>query len=170
MPSKKPDEAVKKTKWARNVIITAVAFALFLSFLAVFSVKDARAPAPTGGLSDASGCEGLSTQHGCYSLERAESNQARIKGLSDRDSLAPQSGMLFVFDPPAEQCIWMKDMRFDLDIIWLDEAKKVIKLEQAVKPETYPASFCAANTKYVIEMNSGDAQALGLAAGQQLTL
>ncbi len=170
MSNKTPKAIGKKTKWARNVAITALGFALFLSFLTALSFEETKAP---GGNVPASSeskvCEGLTVQEACYSLEKVTTNEARIKGLSDRSELKPQTGMLFVFTTPRQQCIWMKDMKFNLDIIWLDETKKINKIEQNVSPATYPSSFCADNTKYVIELNSGDIAKLQLNVGDNLT-
>lgn len=64
----------------------------------------------------------------------------------------------------------MKDMRFSLDIIWLNEAGIITKIEKQVSPETYPADFCSPNTKYVIELNAGTAEQARLKVGQTLQL
>lgn len=171
MSNKTPKATVKKTKWARNVVLTALGFALVLSFLAAFSFEEKKAPSGNNApqSSNSNSCDGLRVQEVCYPLERADTNEKRIKGLSAHPELKPQTGMLFIFDNPERQCIWMKDMNFNIDIIWLDTTKKITKIEQNVSPATYPNSFCADNTKYVIELNSGDAAKLQLGIGQQLT-
>ena len=110
-------------------------------------------------------CSGVQLQTGCYELERADTNEQRMKGLSDRDSLGDKSGMLFTFETSEEQCFWMKDMKFNIDMIWLNEAKEIIKVEKNVSPSTYPESFCAEQTKYVLEFNSGVSDQDGLKVG-----
>jgi uncharacterized membrane protein (UPF0127 family) len=62
----------------------------------------------------------------------------------------------------------MKDMRFSIDIIWLDEAKKINMIKSNIEPATYPESFCSADTKYVIELNQGTAARLGFSPGLKL--
>lgn len=169
MLNKTPKETGKKTKWARNVAITAVGFALILSFIAALRFEDIKAPAAdTPAPTSSNTCAGLFVLKTCYPLERAETEEARIKGLSGRSELKAQTGMLFVYDNPGRQCIWMKEMNFNLDIIWLDEAKKITKIKQNVPPSSYPDSYCTDNTKYVIELNSGDAAKLQLADGNKL--
>lgn len=148
----------------RKTFIAAVF--LFLAVLAAFLIFSNR-PAPPPAVNN-SGCIGLQLKDQCIPLERAEKNPARVKGLSGKESLNPGTGMLFVFDKVTEQCMWMKDMRFSIDMIWLDEEKKIKKIEQNVAPETYPAAFCAEDTKYVIELNSGSVQKFGFAVGQEL--
>lgn len=104
----------------------------------------------------------------CLNIERAATHQKRQQGLSGREAMPENSGMLFVFDEASQQCIWMKDMKFDLDIIWLDESKTINKIEKSVSPATFPRSFCAENTKYVLELNSGSINAYGLNVGTTL--
>ncbi len=80
----------------------------------------------------------------------------REKGLGSRVELASGRGMLFIFDDRGEHCFWMKDMKFPIDIVWLDETKTIIAKEVNVSPETYPRSFCPGQpSKYVIEVKSG---------------
>ncbi len=148
--------------------------AVALLFLAaiIFISKHVEAPTVGNTVSSkpkTSDCNGLLVQENCYVLEQADTPQKQIKGLSDRDSLPARTGMLFVFDGSEQRCMWMKDMHFNLDIIWLDQTKKIIKIEQNLSPATYPNTFCADNTTYVIELNSGDAATLQLAIGDQLT-
>jgi uncharacterized membrane protein (UPF0127 family) len=107
----------------------------------------------------------------CYNLERAETNDARLKGLSGRENLPETSGMLFVFDVIENQCMWMKDMKISNDMIWLDETKKVIKIQENVAPETYPNAFCSEKpAKYVIELNAGQVKRSKLELGSAISL
>ncbi len=103
--------------------------------------------------------------------EVVDTEPLREQGLSGRDALAQDSGMLFVFDRPDVWGIWMKDMRFSLDIVWLNEAGKVITLKQNVAPDTYPEAFYPASPAlYVVELPAGWAAARGVAEGSQFVL
>jgi uncharacterized membrane protein (UPF0127 family) len=103
------------------------------------------------------------------SLEIASSNAARERGLGGRAHVAANKGMLFVFDKPTATCFWMKDMRFPIDIIWLNAAKQVTYVQPSVAPRTYPKTFCPKSpASYVIELNAGQAQALGISTGKTL--
>lgn len=110
----------------------------------------------------------LQIENNCFELEVADTEAEHIKGLSERNGLPQNQGMLFVFRQTEEQCFWMKDMRFNLDIIWTDEHKRITKIEKSVSPDTYPDSFCADNTKYVLEFNRGFADKYGLKTGTKL--
>lgn len=107
----------------------------------------------------------------CYNLEKATTNEAQIKGLSGRSRMPEKSGMLFIFESPDQQCMWMKDMIISNDMIWLDESKRVIKIEQKVMPESYPKTFCSESpAKYVIELNGGQIEKNQLRIGDTVSL
>jgi len=106
-----------------------------------------------------------------YHLEIVSTAESQQKGLGSRRNMASDRGMIFVFDPPATQCFWMKDMQFPLDIIWLNSAKQVTKVAANVSPSSYPEKYCSDNaTKYVIEINAGEAKKADIAVGDTLKL
>lgn len=107
----------------------------------------------------------------CYDLEKATTNEAQIKGLSGRSNMPEKTGMLFIFDTPDQQCMWMKDMKISNDMIWLDESKRVIKIEQKVLPESYPKTYCSESpAKYVIELNGGQVEKNQIRIGDTVSL
>lgn len=88
-------------------------------------------------------------------VDIASSDVERARGLSGRVSLGANSGMLFVFDGPGKNMFWMKDMNFPIDIIWLDENKKIIYIKENLSPKTYPEVFGPeVPSMYVLEVNS----------------
>jgi uncharacterized protein len=106
-----------------------------------------------------------------YTLEIVVSAEERQTGLSGRETIAANEGMLFVEPKPKIVCMWMKDMSFAIDIIWLDDKKIIRHLEERVSPKTYPKSFCpSVKTKYVIELPSGTIDKHELVLGQKLPL
>lgn len=89
----------------------------------------------------------------------ARTSDEMQKGLSGRPALDPDKGMLFLFSVEGTYQFWMPDMRFPIDIIWMDAAKKVVSVSADVSNE-----FDAANPKfytpsspvqYVLEVNAG---------------
>lgn len=103
-----------------------------------------------------------------YVLEIKDTDDERQQGLSGRDSLSKEAAVLFVFDSNARRCFWMKDMKFAIDIVWLDEHKKVVAVEHSVKPSTYPDNFCH-DGKYVAEFVAGTAKSNGNDVGTQFS-
>lgn len=85
----------------------------------------------------AAGCNRVSTVNingHIVNVEIAETSKQRELGLSGRQSLASDAGMLFVFEEPDRYGFWMKDMNFPLDFIWIKDSK-VIEITSNV-PET----------------------------------
>ncbi|MDO8487173.1 MAG: DUF192 domain-containing protein [Candidatus Curtissbacteria bacterium] len=104
----------------------------------------------------------------------AKNADQRKKGLAGRDGLEISRGTLFVFDDSGSWAIWMKDMKFPIDIIWIDENKKVVYIVQSALPEpgkkdsqltVYRPS---GNSKYVLELNAGITNANNLQIGDSV--
>ena len=107
---------------------------------------------------------------GIITIEFARSAADRQKGLSGREELSASDGMLFVFEESGmRNCFWMKDMNFAIDMIWMDDNKKVLNVQSHVAPETYPESFCPeGDAKYGLEVKAGQAEKLGIKNGETL--
>ena len=100
-----------------------------------------------------------------FNISIAISPEARKKGLSGRSTLSSGTGLFFIFDSLSYQSMWMPDMNFPLDIIWLDENMRVVNVNYNVKPcETDDCQSYASVklVKYAIEMRAGDANKYGL--------
>lgn len=111
----------------------------------------------------------LGTGTGRYTLETADTDIERVKGLSGRSCIGEYQGMLFAFDEPGKHGIWMKDMLFPVDILWLDADKKVIDKRANVSPDSYPEVFYpATDASYVIELAAGAATENDIRLGTML--
>lgn len=101
--------------------------------------------------------------------EIADTPSKQIKGLSGKNELKENQGMLFVYSKPGFYSIWMKDMKFPIDIVWVDENKKIIGVENEVRPESYPKSFEPSGlAKYALEINSGFVKKYGIGVGKTM--
>lgn len=102
-------------------------------------------------------------------LDLATTSAARSQGLSGRASLGSNAGMLFVFEEPGLYGFWMKEMKFSLDLIWLDSKGKVVDITTNLRPQTYPKAFYPVSpVKYVIEVNAGWTKINNLEVGDTL--
>lgn len=100
--------------------------------------------------------------------EVVDTPEDRHKGLSGRESLAEGDGMLFIFEETDAHSFWMPDMRFALDIIWLDESMKVVYIKENATPESYPELFTPSTPAlYVLEVSSGFSKEKGIVVGDQ---
>jgi uncharacterized protein len=101
--------------------------------------------------------------------EYAETREQLSKGLSGRESLPANAGMVFDFEEPGNNCLWMQDMKIPIDMIWLNENKRVITIEENVTPDTYPKTFCPdLPATYAIEVNAGTVGRASVHKGDQL--
>lgn len=89
-------------------------------------------------------------------VELARTPMEQIRGLSGRPGLAPSHGMLFVYNRPQPVSIWMKDMRFPLDIVWIRDGR-IVKIEKHAPPLTPagPERIYTATADLVLEVPAG---------------
>ena len=89
----------------------------------------------------------------------AMTNEQIIKGLVIKDQLKENEGMLFVYQLPAKYTFSMRGMKFPIDIIWLDNARKVIHIEHSLEPcpsdIDCPKYIPSAAALYVLETIAG---------------
>ena len=99
----------------------------------------------------------------------ALSSEEQTKGLSIKDSLKSNEGMIFPYESPRTLRLWMKDMKFPIDILWLDADKKVVHIEEGLQP-CGPLLPCPSYTpdvqaQYVLETVAGFSSANGITTG-----
>lgn len=103
-------------------------------------------------------------------VEVVDTPEKRTLGLSYRESLASDSGMLFVMPGRRVSSFWMKEMRFPLDIIWID-GDKIVNLSQDLPPggpqpkNSYSSLY---PVDQVLEVNAGFAEKNGIKVGDQV--
>jgi uncharacterized membrane protein (UPF0127 family) len=96
----------------------------------------------------------------------AETRAERLQGLSGTTILPLDMVKFFIFPNDGPHPIWMKDMRYPLDIIWLDAQGVVVHYEEVVDPATYPQTFQSPiPARYVVEANAGFIATHGLGLG-----
>ena len=105
-----------------------------------------------------------------YRAEVVDSPRARAKGLSGRKSLDENRAMLFEFSDSDFHSFWMKDMQFSIDIIWMDEVRRVVHVEQGLQPDEPPHKSYrpGKKAKYVLEVAAG--QADNVAIGDKMAV
>ncbi len=97
-----------------------------------------------------------------------------MRGMMFRDSLAPDRGMLFIHGSPGNYPYWMYQVRIPLDIIWLDEKRRIVEIHANAPPCLKKASECpnyGGNQRalFVLELAGGMAARYGLRVGDVLT-
>lgn len=95
-------------------------------------------------------------------------DEDRAMGLMFRPSLALDRGMLFLFEQPDFHGIWMKNCKFPIDILWLDEARTIVHVENSVPPcksEPCPVYQPLRKASWVVELSAGQARREGAVVG-----
>lgn len=109
-----------------------------------------------------------------YTVELADTDEKRARGLMFRDSMPEDAGMLFVHDREEPQAYWMKNTRIALDILYFDAQRKLVSQQRDVPPcsagNACPPYPSRAPALYVLELNAGQAAKLGLQDGMELRL
>ena len=115
----------------------------------------------------------LEAPNGRLSCELASTPTERAAGLSNRTSLCPACCMLFSFESSGRHGFWMKDMRFPIDIVFLDGDGRVVDAwenAQPCTPQACPVRYPAADARYVVEVNAGAAGRFGMVSGGLVAL
>lgn len=101
----------------------------------------------------------------------AVTQREKERGLGGRRNLAPNRGMLFVYDHPEQFEFWMKDMRFPLDFIWIS-GKTIVDITRNVpsplEGERPAAVKPAVAVDKVLEVNAGIVDRLGIQVGDRV--
>ena len=108
-----------------------------------------------------------------FNVELANDDASRAQGLMFRDDMPADHGMLFLFDEPEERQFWMKNCRMPLDILYFDEKYKLVSVQQRVpacRSEPCPVYPSEGAAKYVLELNAGVANKLGVKPGDAIKL
>ena len=106
-----------------------------------------------------------------FNTEVAATSVQKVAGLGGRPCIESNQAMLFDFGKPSQYAIWMKDMRFPIDIVWINVDHKVVGVESGVEPSTYhsknPYFINDKNhiAQYVLELKSHRTDELHITIG-----
>ena len=133
------------------------------------------APAPTAAASTsaAGGARATMPSGAVYKLELALTPEDQAQGLMYRESLAPNTGMLFVFPTSEPHHFWMKNTMIPLDMIWMDAAGKVVFISAHTPPckaDPCPTYGPDGPARQVLEIAGGMAAKEKITVGSTLSL
>jgi uncharacterized membrane protein (UPF0127 family) len=126
----------------------------------------------TAGCATADGGSWVELKGKRFSVEIADDDAERQRGLMFRDEMPADHGMIFIHDEEMPQAYWMKNTKIPLDILYFDHARKLVSAQERVPPcslgDQCPPFASEEPALYVLELNAGLAESLGVKAGDEL--
>ena len=103
-----------------------------------------------------------------FTVEVARSLEQQQTGMMNRNSLAPDRGMVFPYDPPQPVAFWMKNTLISLDLIFIAPGGKILSIEANAVPLSLDQLPSGGPIEAVLELAGGRAAELGLQPGDQV--
>lgn len=105
-----------------------------------------------------------------FDLRVARTASELERGLSGTASLAPDEAMLFVLPARGSAGVWMKDMAYPIDIMWLDDRMSVVDVLRSAQPSSYPKTIYTPSSPstFVVEMADGTVARHGITPGMRV--
>nr|WP_243835312.1 DUF192 domain-containing protein [Maribacter spongiicola] len=104
-----------------------------------------------------------------FNIEFAETDYETQTGLMYRKGMDSNQGMLFIFPDERMHSFYMKNTEFPLDIIYIKEDLKIASFQENAQPLNESGLTSQVPIKYVLEINGGLAQELGLSIGDSIS-
>ena len=102
-----------------------------------------------------------------FKTEIVSDKDAMAKGLGGKDSICSQCAMLFQFEIPGKYAFWMKDMKFPIDIIWINDSK-IVFIEKNVSPSKMDTMIPSQEADQVLEINGGKVDKFDIKIGDEV--
>ena len=100
-----------------------------------------------------------------FQVEIAETPEQRAQGLMFRRQMAADAGMLFLFGGSQVRGMWMKNTLIPLDMLFIDETGKIVRIEERTVPHSERAIVSGGPVSAVLELNAGTASRLMIKPG-----
>ena len=103
-----------------------------------------------------------------FRVEVADDHAERAQGLMHRKQMSAGAGMLFVYQKTAAASFWMENTLIPLDMLFADERGRITHIHHNAIPLDRTPISSAGPVRYVLEINGGLSQAMGLTVGSEL--
>lgn len=106
-----------------------------------------------------------------FNVTIARTDFERQRGLSGTNNLASNQAMLFIFPDNTKPGIWMKNMNYPIDIVWVNTNYQIVHIVKNAQPSSYPQTYKSdVAARYVIEVSSGTIEKTGIVRGDLVGL
>lgn len=103
-----------------------------------------------------------------FEAEVADTPDERQKGLMFRESMDDAHGMLFLFPDERQRSFWMKNTLISLDMVFIRADKTILGVVREAEPQTTVSRSVPGDSQFVLEINGGLAEKLGIEPGQEV--
>ncbi len=103
-----------------------------------------------------------------FQIEIAVTPAQRAQGLMFRTSLAPNAGMLFVYETEGQIAMWMKNTFISLDMVFISRRGEILRIAERTEPHSTATIPSGRPAKGVLELSAGTAAELGIAPGDRI--
>lgn len=103
-----------------------------------------------------------------FAVELAVTPEERARGLMGREEMAPEAGMLFIYEAPQQVRFWMEGTPLPLDMIFADDSGRVTRVHGNAAPFDRTTIDGGENVRFVLEVNAGVAAHLGIGEGAEM--
>ena len=104
-----------------------------------------------------------------FKVELAQTSQEKILGLGQRENMENNEGMLFIFPESGEYIFWMKEMQFDLDIIWINDGK-IVYIKKNVPHNSLELIDSKVLANQVLEIKAGISDQYNFKIGDEVKI
>lgn len=138
------------------------------AFVAVSVLGACAAPSSACPLDEAHVAVATAGDGHCFTVEIADSDEERRRGLMFVRNMDDDRGMLFLFDRAAIQSFWMKNTYISLDIIFIRPDGRIANIAARTEPLSERSVYSSAPVLAVLEINGGLSEKLGIRPGDQV--
>jgi uncharacterized membrane protein (UPF0127 family) len=103
-----------------------------------------------------------------FAIEVARTSDQLQQGLMFRQKMAPDAGMLFLYDPPQPVAMWMMNTLIPLDMLFIGADGRIINIRERAVPGSTATIESAGPARAVLELNGGTAARLKLKPGDRV--
>ncbi|MFH1036529.1 MAG: DUF192 domain-containing protein [Patescibacteria group bacterium] len=109
----------------------------------------------------------------CFKIELAKTPEEKARGLMFRENLDQDKGMLFIYGEEENLPFTMRNTKIPLDIIWINGNEEIVFVSENSQPchtEVCPSINPEKSAQYVLEINGGIAEKIGLEIGNKIEI
>ena len=103
-----------------------------------------------------------------FAVELATTPDQQVQGLMFRRALAPDAGMLFLYDDEHEIQMWMKNTLIPLDMIFIKADGRILSVAERTVPQSLATIGSKGPARAVLEVNGGTVSRLGIKPGDRI--